>query len=69
MLPHLDKKWSQVNGAVDYLENRTTGDESIAVLNEAVRTKKRSSALITRSMPTEDVKGEFYAEEGLTCEL
>ena len=51
MLPHLDKKWSQVNGAVNYLENRITGDEFIAVLNEAVRTKKRSSSLITRDIP------------------
>jgi hypothetical protein len=51
MLPLLDKKWSQVKGAVNYLENRITGDEFIAVLNEAVRTKKRSSWLITRNMP------------------
>jgi hypothetical protein len=42
---------SQVKGAVNYLENRITGDEFIAVLNEAVRTKKRSSWLITRNMP------------------
>jgi len=59
MLPHLDKKWSQVNGAVDYLENRITGDEFIAVLNEAVRTKKRSSALITRSMPYKKCEGRI----------
>jgi hypothetical protein len=51
MLPHLDKKRSQVKGAIDYLENRITGDEFITVLNEAVRTKKRSSWLITRPMP------------------
>jgi DNA-binding transcriptional regulator YiaG len=51
MLPHLDKKWSQVKGAADYLENRITADEFIAVLNEAFRTKKRSSSIITREMP------------------
>jgi hypothetical protein len=59
MLPHLDKKWSQVNGAVDYLENRITADEFIAVLNEAVRIKKRSSALITRSMPYKKCEGRI----------
>ena len=58
MLPHLDKKWSRVKGAVDYLENRTTADEFIAVLNEAVRTKKRSSLLITREMPYTKYQGQ-----------
>ena len=58
MLPHLDKKWSQVRGAVDYLENRITGDVFIQILNEAVRTKKRSSNLVTRSMPYTKSQGK-----------
>jgi len=58
MMPHLDKKWSQVRGAVDYLENRITGDEFIQILNEAVRTKKRSSDLVTRSMPYTKSQGK-----------
>ena len=59
MLPHLDKKRSQVKGAVDYLEDRITGDEFITVLNEAVRTKKRSSWLITRDMPYTKREGQI----------
>jgi len=59
MLPHLDKKLSQVKAAVDYLENRITGDEFIAVLIEAVRTKKRSSWPITRNMPYTKREGKI----------
>lgn len=51
MLPYLDKKWSQVDAAVSYLENKTTGDAFIKVLNEAVIAKRRSSSIIEASMP------------------
>lgn len=51
MLPFLDKKWSQVNGAVLYLENKISGDEFIKVLNEAVIAKRRSSSIIGAQMP------------------
>jgi hypothetical protein len=63
MLPHLDKKWSQVKGGIEYLENRITGDEFIRILNEAIRTKKRSSNLVTRSMPYTKKQGKRMRED------
>lgn len=40
MLPFVDKKWSQVRAAIDYLEDRITGDEFIDRINVAVEQKK-----------------------------
>lgn len=51
MLPFLDKKWSQIDAAISYLENRITGDAFIEVLNEAVLSKRRSSWIIEAKMP------------------
>jgi hypothetical protein len=51
MLPFLDKKWSQVNAAVSYLEDKINGDDFIRVLNDAVLTKRRSSSIIDARMP------------------
>jgi len=51
MLPFLDKKWSQVNAAIDYMENRITGNQFIKVLNEAVRARRRSSSIRTLNLP------------------
>lgn len=51
MLPFLDKKWSQVNAAVSYLEDKISGDEFIKVLNDSVIAKKRSSSIISARMP------------------
>jgi len=41
MLPFVDKKSSQVRAAIDYLEERITGDEFVDRMNEAVKQKKR----------------------------
>ncbi len=57
MLPFLDKKWSQVDAAVSYLENRSTGDSFIRALNDAVLAKRRSSSLIDVKMPQTKKQG------------
>jgi hypothetical protein len=41
MLPHVDKKRGQVKAAIDYLEDKITGDEFIARINAEVERKKR----------------------------
>ncbi len=51
MLPHLDKKKSQAKAAIDYLENRITGEKFAEAMNEAVRLKKRSSSIRSVGMP------------------
>lgn len=51
MLPYVDKKESQVRAAVDYLENRITGEKFVEELNEAVRLRKRSSSIRSVKMP------------------
>jgi len=58
MLPHLDKKWSQVKAAVDYLENRITGNQLIEELNEAVRANRRSSSIRESSLPYTKLQGK-----------
>jgi hypothetical protein len=50
MLPFLDKRWSQIDAAISYLENRITGDSFIEVLNEAVLAKRRSSWITEAKM-------------------
>lgn len=40
MLPHVDKKRGQVKAAIDYLEDKITGDEFIARINAEVERKK-----------------------------
>lgn len=40
MLPHVDKKRGQVKAAIDYLEDKLTGDEFIARINAEFEGKK-----------------------------
>lgn len=62
MLPHLDKKWSQVKAAIDYLENRITGNQFVEALNEAIRAKKRSSSLRVARLPYTKLQGKHLAK-------
>jgi hypothetical protein len=62
MLPHLDKKRSQVKAAVDYLENRITGNQFIEALNEAVRANKRSSSIKVASLPHTKRQGKHISK-------
>jgi hypothetical protein len=41
MLPLVDKKRGQVEASIDYLEDKTTGDEFIKRINTEVARKKR----------------------------
>jgi hypothetical protein len=69
MLPFLDKKWSQVNAAVSYLEDRITGDAFIEVLNEAVLTKRRSSSLIVAKIPYRKLQGRLMRKPRPECRV
>jgi hypothetical protein len=62
MLPHLDKKWSQVNAAINYLENRITGNQFIEVLNEAIRTHQRSSSIKVVNLPYTKRQGKHIGK-------
>jgi hypothetical protein len=69
MLPFLDKKWSQVNAAVSYLEDRITGDDFIKVLNEAVLAKRRSSSVIVAQMPYRKLQGRVMRKPRPGCRI
>jgi len=69
MLPFLDKKRSQVNGAVSYLENRIIGDDFIKVLNEAVLAKRRSSSVIVAQMPYRKLQGRVMRKPRPECRI
>jgi len=51
MLPHVDKKLSQVEAGIDYLENRITADELVSIMNQAIRDGKRSSDIQSINIP------------------
>lgn len=51
MSPYVDKKASQVRAAIEYLENRITGEKFVEEMNEAVRLRKRSSSIRSLKMP------------------
>lgn len=58
MLPFLDKKRDQVRAVVCYLENRSTGNQLVAVLNDAVMRNKRSSSVRFVDMPFTKIQGK-----------
>lgn len=51
MFPYVDKKLTQVEAGIDYLENRITADELVFIMNQAVRDGKRSSDIKSTSIP------------------
>src|SRR6267143_2716877 len=61
MLPHSIKKRSQIRAAIDYLENRTTGNEFVEAMNEAVRYRKRSSEIKFPNLPLKKREGVLAA--------
>jgi hypothetical protein len=63
MLPHLDKKWSQVKAAIDYMENRITGNQFVEVLNDAIFAKKRSSSLRVAKLPYTKHQGRHFPSQ------
>lgn len=57
----LVKKESQVRSAIEYLEDRTTGEEFLRVLNDAVKSGAKSSSIRTVRMPWTRSQGIFLA--------
>lgn len=55
------KKESQVRSAIEYLEDRTTGEEFLAVLNDAVKSDARSSSIRRVKTPWTRSRGIFLA--------
>jgi len=51
MLPYLDKKYSQIEAGIEYLQNKITADEFIEAMNQAVREGKRSSSIRAVNIP------------------
>lgn len=50
-MPYLDKKEGQVRAAIEYLENRITGEALVEALNNAVETGRRSGKIRNVLMP------------------
>ena len=57
MSPYVDKKASQVRAAIEYLENRITGEKFVEEMNEALRLRKRSSSIWSLKMPLHKTRG------------
>ena len=61
MQPHLDKKRIQVTAAINYLENRITGNQFVLVLNSEIRKKRRSSYIMRPHLPFRKGDGLYFA--------
>lgn len=63
MLPHLVKKRDQIQGVIDYMEDKTQGETLVEIFNDATRIGTRSGFLREVRMPYTHSEGVAHAYE------